>query len=172
MKVAPPLQTIAVAVVVERRKGVTQWSDFSWRPVGVLVGEPAAAPWSKLSEDEERATFYAGVAEIEFHRTATDNYRSNLATGNPSLWIALQPTGAEPPYELLTVTADPAEGEALTETGSDLVEAVPMPATIQDAVAAFVAEHHVDHAFVKRKRDRANPEAMGRRAPLGSEKHR
>jgi hypothetical protein len=32
-------------------------------------------------------------------------------------------------------------------------------------LAAFVAEHHVDHAFVKRQRDRADPEALGRRGP-------
>jgi hypothetical protein len=36
---------------------------------------------------------------------------------------------------------------------------------VQDAVAAFVAEHHVEEVFVKRKRDRANPEAMARRGP-------
>ncbi|HET7848401.1 MAG TPA: DUF3305 domain-containing protein [Pseudolabrys sp.] len=172
MNVAPPLQTIAVGVVVERSKGVTEWSDFAWRPLAVLVGEAAAAPWSKLSDDGTRATFFAGATEIELHRTAADNYRSNLATGNPSLWIALRPTGAEPPYELFAVTADPAEGEALTEAGNDLIEAVPMPPAIQDVVAVFVAEHHVDQAFVKRKRDRADPEAMASRAPLDSEKHR
>jgi len=37
-----------------------------------------------------------------------------------------------------------------------------MPAAIQEALAAFVAEHHVDRTFTKRVRDRANPEAMSR----------
>ena len=67
------------------------------------------------------------------------------------------------PYALLTVTADPAEGEAMTEAGNDLVETVPMPRAIQEAVAAFVSEHHVEREFSKRKRDRADPEALGRR---------
>lgn len=166
MKVAPPLQTIAVGVVVERSKGVTQWSDFIWRPVSVLVGEPVASPWSKLSDDGKRATFYAGVADIELHRTEAENYRGNLMTETPSLWVALRPADTDPPYKLLVVTADPAEGEALTEAGDDLIEPVPMPAAIQDAVAAFVSEHHVEQAFRKRQRDRANPEAMARRAPI------
>ena len=51
----------------------------------------------------------------------------------------------------------------MTEAGNDLVETVPMPKAIQQAVADFVAEHHVERAFAKRKRDRADPEALGRR---------
>ena len=51
----------------------------------------------------------------------------------------------------------------MTEAGNDLVESVPMPDAIREQVAAFVAEHHVEREFVKRKRDRANPDAFGRR---------
>jgi hypothetical protein len=162
MSAAPPLATIAVGVLVERSKSTSQWADFYWRPVGVLTGVPATPPWTILSDDGERATFYVGSADIEMHRTETGNYRDNLATGTPSLWVALRPTDSDPPYDLLTVTADPAEGEALTEAGNDLVEPVPMPATIQQALAQFVAEHHVERVFVKRKRDRANPDSMAR----------
>ena len=53
----------------------------------------------------------------------------------------------------------------MTEAGNNIVEPVPMPDPIRDAVAAFVAEHHVEQAFVKRKRDRADPESLGRRPP-------
>ena len=83
--------------------------------------------------------------------------------------MALRPTGVEPPYEVFAVTADPAEGEALTEAGNDLVECVPMPETVRATVEAFVAEHHVERAFHKRKRDRADPEALARRGPMQQE---
>ena len=43
-----------------------------------------------------------------------------------------------------------------------------MPEAIQQLVAAFVAEHHVEQPFIKRKRDRADPEALGRRTPLAT----
>ena len=163
MSVAAPLATIPVGVIVERSKAMSQWSDYLWRPSAVLAGQPDTAPWAKLSDDSDHATFYAGPAQIELYRTETANYRDNLATGAPSLWVVLRSTGAEPPYQLYLVTADPAEGEAMTEAGNDIVEQVPMPDAIRDQLAAFVAEHHVEHAFVKRKRDRANPEALGRR---------
>lgn len=165
MSAAPPLATIPVGVVVERTKGLTQWTDYLWRPAGVLTGEPETPAWTILSGDDERAMYFAGSATIELHRTETPNYRENLESGTPQLWVGLRPSGGEPPYELIGVTADPAEGEGMTEAGENIVEPVPMPEAICTAVAAFVTEHNFERNFVKRKRDRANPDALGRRAP-------
>ena len=159
------LPTIAVGVLVERVKTQNQWSDYLWRPVAVLAGQPDTPPWTVLADDGERATFYAGSATVELHRTETANYRDNLASGSPALWVVLSETSAEPPYALYLFTADPAEGEGMTAAGNNLVEPVPMPDIVRDTVAAFVAEHHVEEVFVKRKRDRANPESLGRRRP-------
>ena len=169
MNVASPQQTIAVGIVVVRSKSASQWSDFLWRPLSVLTGTPETPPWTKLSDDGERATFFAGTASIELHRTETANYRGNLMNDEPLLWVVLRPSEAKMPYDLWTVTADPAEGEAMTEAGNDLVETVPMPKAIQEAVADFVAEHHVEQAFSKRKRDRADLEALGRRVPTSDD---
>ena len=165
MSAVPPLASIPVGVVVERSKSSSPWADFYWRPAGVLAGVPEAPPWTKLSDDGERASFYAGSAAIELYRTETANYRDNLRLETPLLWVILRPVEADPPFELAAVTADPAEGEAMTEAGANLVDTVAMPKPVQDAVAAFVAEHHVEEVFVKRKRDRANPDAMARRGP-------
>jgi hypothetical protein len=154
---------IPVGVVVERRKATSQWIDFVWQPVSVLSGRPDAAPWTVLASEGGTTTFYAGSAQIALHRSETTNYRDNLASGSPSIWVVLRPTETEPPYQIVMATVDASEGEAFTETGTDLVAAVPMPDAIRDAVAAFVAEHHVERPFVKRKRDRADPEALARR---------
>jgi hypothetical protein len=156
---------IAVGIVVERRKAASQWIDFTWRPVTILAGQPDAAPWTVLSSTADTTSFYAGTTEVALYRTETGSYRDNLASGVPSLWVALRPTGVEPPYEIVAVTADPAEGESFTQAGDDIVEALPMPASVRDVVEAFVAEHHVERPFFKRKRDRADPEALAPRSP-------
>lgn len=161
-----PLMRIRVGVLVERRRAKGPWVDYVWRPVAVLAGEPSAAPWTVVSADDEQTTFFAGNADVALFRSEAANYRDNLASGAPALWVALRPTGVEPPYEIVTVTADPAEGEALTETGTDLVEPVPMPQPVRDAVAAFVAEHHVERIVYKRRRDRPDPEALARRGRI------
>jgi hypothetical protein len=160
---------ISVGVLVERRKAQSVWIDFTWKPVAVLVGEPEASPWTILSDANEITTYYAGAADIELHRTETANYRGNLA-GDARLWVSLRPTGIDPPYEVFGVTADPAEGEGWTEAGTDLIDVVAMPEPIRATIEAFVAEHHVDRPFIKRKRDRADPNALGRRSPTREER--
>jgi hypothetical protein len=165
MSVVAPLLRIPVGVVVERRKATSPWADVIWRPVAVLAGLPDAKPWTPLAIEGETATFYAGAAEIELYRAETDNYRRNLDSGAPSVWVALQATGGDPPYEIAAVTADPAEGEGLTEPGQAIVETVAMPERVRDAVAGFIAHYHVDHVFEKRTRDRADPEALARGGP-------
>jgi hypothetical protein len=164
------LARIAVGVVVERAKAQSRWIDFTWKPVNVLVGEPQAAPWTMLSEEGDRATFYAGPAQIALYRTETGNYRDNLASAAPALWVALRPTGVEPPFEIFGVTADPGEGEGWAQTDGDVVDMVTMPAPVRETIEAFVAEHHVERPFYKRKRSRADPDALARRAPAAKER--
>jgi hypothetical protein len=166
LSAARPHACIPVGVIVERRKATSPWLDMVWRSVAVLGGRPDAAPWTALAAANGAEMFYVGAAEIELYRTETDHYRSNLASGTPSVWIALRPTGAEPPYDLFAVTADPAEGESFTQAGDDLVDAVPMPAAVRQIVEAFIAEHHVGQPIYKRQRDCAGPEAPSRRASM------
>ncbi len=128
------LARISVGVTVERRKARSAWADFLWRPVSVFTGSPSAAPWTPLGMEAETTLFYAGEAAIELHRTETSSYRDNLASGAPALWIVLRLTASELPYELVA-------------------EQVPMPPDIAEIVGQFVAQHHIDRPFVKRRRD-------------------
>jgi Protein of unknown function (DUF3305) len=166
MNEAEPVVRISVGVVVECRKAASTWVEEVWRPVSVLYGVPDAVPWTKLSSDEKAAMFYAGKAEVELYRSEVENYSRNLASQAPLVWVSLHETGNEAPYEIAAVTVDPAEGEALTEPGQALVEAVPMPEALREAVAGFIDAHFVEQPFEKRVRDRADPEALARRSPM------
>lgn len=164
-----PLISIPVGVVAERIRAQSQWIDYVWRPANVLEGVPGLQPWTLLEGNNDRALFYAGAAQVGLYAGDAAHYRENLATGYPKLWVILRPTGVEPPLELVMVTANPFEGEGLTESAADLVEPVPMPESMQASIASFVEQHYVHEPFFKRKRDRADPEALGRR-PGGSMK--
>lgn len=162
---------IPLGIVVERRKAQSKWIDYVWRPVTALVGLPDAEPWTMLKQDDESSViFYAGAVPLELFATETAFYRDNLATGKPLLWVVLRPSQGAAPYELFKVTADPYEGEALTEIGTDLIETVAMPETIVVQIADFIARYHVERPFVKRKRNRANREVFGRRIPAREDK--
>jgi hypothetical protein len=155
---------IPVGVIVERSEASTSWNEFVWRPAAVLGGVPGTAPWTQIATERKATTFYAGASHIELHLSEAENYRDNLRSNAPSVWVQLVPSERDAPYDIAAVTVDPTEGEALT-AGEVVVEAVPMPDSVHDVVASFIAEHHRERAFDKRKRDRADPEALARHSP-------
>jgi Protein of unknown function (DUF3305) len=139
-----------VGVVVRRRALVNPWIDHMWAPVQLLDEVPATPAWSVLSTADGTTLYYAGSAMIDLFSS------DNLIDGEPRVWIALRQQSGGGELELTKVTADPTEGEALFESGSDVIGTVSMPPEIAAWVAAFVDRYHVEHVFQKRKRDRAN----------------
>lgn len=156
---------IPVAVLAERRPGSTPWAEWSWRAVEVLEDAPDLPPWTVLREAEGRTLFLAGHAEVVLCPTDTPNYRDNLMADPPRIWVVLRPCDPPPGMALHTVTVDAGEAELYADSGADLLESLPMPPRLRAVAEAFVAQHHVERVFHKRRRDRANPEALGRRRP-------
>ena len=152
---------ITIGLVVERWPPVSIWGSVTWRPSTVFASAPEVAAWTPLGSTGDVRRYYAGPHTIHLYSTETANYRDNLASGTPFLWVVLRPKGDEPPVEVATVTADPAEGEAFTEPGHDVVETVAMPPEIVAIVDAFIAEHHVERVFEKRTRDKTASKAYG-----------
>ncbi|HYF06745.1 MAG TPA: DUF3305 domain-containing protein [Acetobacteraceae bacterium] len=163
--ITPGSIALPVAVVVERRPAVTRWADWTWRAVQVLESAPDIPPWSVLREEAGVTLFFAGRTEVWLHPTDTDNYKHNLEAAQPLVWVVLRPADAAPGLSLACVTVDGGEAHLYADSGSDLLESLPMPEFLRAPLAEFVARHHVERAFHKRKRDRADPEALARRAP-------
>jgi hypothetical protein len=153
-----------VGVVVAKRALKGPWATHAWLPRAVLPAAPQAAPGARLGGDDAEELFYGGPAVVSLHVAATGHYRDNLTSAQPSLWVVLRPVGDE--VEVASVTADPYEGEALAESIGDIVEPVPMPPEIAERVRAFFEAFHIERTFFKRKRDRADPEALARRGPV------
>lgn len=145
-----------VGVVLRRRAVDNQWIDHIWSPVTVLEDVPSTAPWTVLSQEADGELYYAGCATIDLFSADTANYRDNLADGVPRIWVALRRQDGGSELELTKVTADPTEGEAMFESGTDVIGTVPMPPDIASWIAAFVDAFHVEQVFHKRKRDKAN----------------
>ena len=152
---------VEVGVVIAKRKLSNPWVDHAWLPAAALPTVPDAAPGTRLSTTEREELYYAGSYAITLHAGEASHYRDNLVSGQPSLWVAIRPIGGDE-HEIATVTADPYEGESLAGGIGDIVEAVPMPPEVQAHLTRFVEMFLVERAFVKRKRDRADSEAMAR----------
>lgn len=158
-----------VGVVVERRQTGNVWQPERWSAVAVLPGQPDAAPWTVLESGEGWARCYAGAADVTLFASETDNYRHNLGGPRPAVFVILRRDGAEPGLRLLAVTVDPGEIDAHSDAGDDLIEALPLPPGLAAWMREFVERHHVERPFHKRRRDRADPEALARRPILHTE---
>ncbi len=161
-----PSTAIEIGVVLERRPARSAWLDVIWEARSVLPEPAAAERGASLGATASGELFYGGAARLEVNTVDTGYYRDNLESGTPQIWVVLRAQDSGLP-EIARVTCDPNEGEGYAGSGWDIVNVVPMPAPIAAALAAFVAEHHVDRPFIKRKRDKADPEALapGRQGP-------
>jgi len=156
-------EEIIVGIVVERRHLTGEWGGIAWRPITIFSDAPDVAPWTPLGGGGGGiARYYAGAIPVRLYSTDTANYRDNLSSGAPKLWVVMRPEGAEPPVEILLVTADPAEGEANTEAGNNVVETIDMPREVAGAIAAFIEAHHVERPIIKRRRDGQSPDVRWR----------
>lgn len=148
-----------IGVIAERQAVDSPWCDHRWRVTEVLPGAAAAAPWAVLDEEPGRRRYFAGNAELLLFPLETDTLKHNLEGRQPAVYVFLRTTAAPPGMALLGATVCAGEAQAHVDTGSDLVEAVPMPPEVTAWVAAFVARHHVDRPGYKRRRDRSERRA-------------
>jgi hypothetical protein len=159
-----PIKTLRISVLAIRRPAVTKWGAGELRPCSVLPQEPDAAPHTLLYAENGVETWYLGGRDLSLYSGDTLHHQDNLVSGRPALWVALR--GQDPrTAEIVNVTADPYEGEGYASDLDLFVEAVPMPAVIEAQITEFVAQHHVDIPFKKRKRDVIDPNAPPARAP-------
>ena len=160
-------EQMIVGLVIERRELTGQWGGVAWRPITIFSDAPDVAPWTPLGGGKAAARFYAGAIAISLYSTDTANYRDNLGSGAPKLWVVMRAESTGPPVEILMITADPAEGEGNTEAGNNIVETIEMPLEIAGVVAAFIAAHHADRPVLKRRRDGQAPDVRWRNGSAG-----
>lgn len=158
----PAHVTVPLGVVVDQQTVDHPWADDRWRPVSVFAGQSGRAPWSRIMTGEGYVRYHAGDAPLHLYRSDTPAYRENLAAGQASIYVVLSPaeSGSDrvSPYDVRLVTASPYEMQDYLDAGDDIVEAVVAPDSVAALIADFIAQHHVEETFKKRKRDRFRDE--------------
>lgn len=163
----PGTEIRQIGVILERRRvDNNPWIDHSWRPVQVLPGVPASPPWTVVAEGDGWQHFYAGPAELALYRHESETYQYNIDSRQPAVWVFLRRSDGEHGIELLGASVDPGEAHAHNDTGDDIVDFVAMPQPILDWLAGYVQQYPPTKEHYKRKRDRADPEALARRTRL------
>lgn len=164
-----PRELIRVGVLAVSRPPVTRWAGRVLKPLSVGPELPGIATRVRVSEQEGIETWYLGAHGLHLHSGDTGHYRDNLAAVQPSVWVALRESGKAEHAEVVLVTTDPYEGEALASDPSLMVEAVPMTAEVKARLVEFIAAYHVEIPFKKRRRRPVDIEADPRGARILTE---
>lgn len=148
--------TMPIGIVVRKTPGVTRWAAWAWKVTGVLPGA-GPADWRELRREGEAVEYHAATLPLDLWSTDTEAYQVTLSARSPGLIVVLredEAADAAMPWKPALVTASAYEGQDYMDSGDGLIELVPMPAGLIAWIAAFVAAHHVEEPFLKRKRDR------------------
>lgn len=154
------VERFSIGVIVERQPAKSRWQRHVWRVVDILPGRPATPPWTVLFEADGTTRYYAGTTDLVVYGKETEALVHNLGAEMPAVWVVLRPREGALGFDLLMATVDAGEAQAHADTGDDLVEMVAMPEAVRAWLAPFVAAHHVERPKYKRKRERADPEAL------------
>ncbi|MEP1768781.1 MAG: DUF3305 domain-containing protein [Sulfitobacter sp.] len=142
-----------LGIVIRRVPGVTRWVPYVWKAVAVLPGA-GAAEWKELRREGDAVEFHAATVPLELFRTDTEGYLHGLSTQTPSIYVVMRADVGDHPLDVTLVTASPYEAQDYADTGEELVEKVPMPEGLVAWIRDFIALHHEDEVFVKRRRDK------------------
>jgi len=167
----PADAVMSVSVVIERRSATGPWQEDLWRPIGVLANAAAGARGSLLAEGEGWAQFQGGMLDLEMFRGETESYLTNLSQDPPRVFVVLRRTESDNGLAFVPfmATVSPYEAMGYDEGNDDVVEGVPMPPEVVAWVQDFVARHHVDVPFKKRKNRRREDARDGARPRMRSE---
>lgn len=145
-------EVLKFAVVAQSRPPVTKWAGRQVRPYAVLPAVPETAPHTLLSEEDGVETWYLGAHDLILHTGDTGHYRDNLMSRLPRVWVAISEVEDARKADIKLVTVDPYEGEGLALDTGVLVDVVAMPDMLRLKLEDFIARHHVEIPFKKRKR--------------------
>ncbi len=143
---------LTVSAVMEKRVSDNAWIDFSYRAIGLIVGETNQTDQIKsIFEDGEAEHFLVTGLQLHLHEDECESYYHNLMSPKPSCYIVAEtpedPDEMPVPY-LVSMSFD--EVHAYLE-GDEQVYAVEIPAEIYRWAEAFILTHYIAIKKTRRK---------------------
>ncbi len=150
-----PMRTLTVGVFALLRPPATRWGTAMLVPSAVVWPAPDLPAPAAVGAQGGAALWHLGAHGLTLHSGDTGHMRDNLAGARPSVWVALAQAGDPASVAVRLVTVDPYEGGGLADDEALVVEATPLPPAIAAEMTAFIAAHHVEVPFEKRRRSPA-----------------
>ncbi len=144
--------SLAIAVVMEKKPSSHAWADFQYTALGVVVQEAGTQDSvTRIYRDGDTEQFLFNGLQLRLHRDECESYYHNLMSPEPGCFIvASQSEEADEmpvPY-LVSLSFD--EVHAYLE-GDEQIYSVEIPAQLYKWAEAYVLTHYVAIKKTKRK---------------------
>ena len=149
-------ERLRVGVLLERRRIAHPWQEYAWHADEVVPGAPDIAAPCPVQAGEGRERYHIATLDIELFPGETEGYRYNLSQAQPVVYVLWRHEQEDPAQlpEVFHATVCPYEAQDYLDGGDVIVEGVPMPDLVAHWLRAYIARHHVDAPFEKRRRKR------------------
>ena len=143
---------LTVSAIMEKRASDNAWIDYSYRAIGVVVGESGQQRQVRsIFQDGEVERFLVTGLQLRLHEDECESYYHNLMSPKPGCFIVADapddPDEMPVPY-LVSLSFD--EVHAYLE-GDEQIYAVEIPAELYKWAEAYVLTHYVATKKTKRK---------------------
>lgn len=153
--------TIMLGVIAEQRPSVSRWAQDYWMPVGVMLAPANLKTGDVMLSDETVTRYFMGRTDLTCYAADTEAYVENFDSGLPALYVVLRRDSDNEhplPWFVQSVTASPHQAQDYEVGSEDIIERVPMPPEIVEAIWEFLDAYHVETKFKKRRRDKLDLE--------------
>lgn len=145
------VQHFPVAVILERRRSSSPWSDYTWRASGIAIGRHAEEAQPRpVGETDEAAFFLVGGLNLTLYADECESYYFNLVSETPRAYVVAHLQDAETAPEPFRISMSFDEAHAYLE-GENEIYAVDVPAEVYRWTEAFVIANYFPEKKRKRK---------------------
>ncbi len=147
-------ERLRVGVILERRHIAHPWQDCAWHAAAVVPGLSDIAAPRLVQQGDGWARYHLATLDIELFSGETEGYRYNLSQTLPVVYVLWRHAGEDAVRqpEVFHVTVCPYEAQDYLDGGDVIVEGVALPDLVAHWMRSFIARHHVDAPFEKRRR--------------------
>jgi Protein of unknown function (DUF3305) len=138
-----PLQTLPIAVIMQRRAAQHRWAEESWSAIAVMSDSGKLPREQALSADAERQSWLFTGLSLELFEDDNESYHENWAAPSPKVFIAWRMEDGRAVPKRASVSY--VDGTRMFDSGES-ADGVMMPPDIQAWLGAYLREHYTPPA--------------------------
>lgn len=133
------MDSLPIAVLMQRQKIDHPWSDASWSAVGVMADKGGLPPLQTVNETQDQLQYLVSGLRLELYPDENDGYFENWVAPEPKVFVMWRMDHGRAMPVVASVSYG--EGTRMLDSGES-ADGVPMPVDIYAWLADYLQTHY------------------------------